>query len=143
MNAKVVVYLLISAFVLSGCTSFKAKLQEEKEAQNAQFNAHQAEREKFVAESKARRAEYEERSKELDKAVEQYNKTHSEFLTWYDSLSVEQKAIFNHELEEKQIRYNQIHGFNPDGSSRYLNTEGDYWVDRLKMMDHYKTLWDH
>ena len=143
MNAKVVVYLLISAFVLSGCTSFKAKLQEEKEAQNAQFNAHQAEREKFVAESKARRAEYEERSKELDKAVEQYNKTQSEFLTWYDSLSVEQKAIFNHELEEKQIRYNQIHGFNPDGSSRYLNTEGDYWVDRLKMMDHYKTLWDH
>ena len=143
MNAKVVVYLLISAFVLSGCASFKEKIQEEKKAQNALFNAHQAEREKFVAESKARRAEYEKRSKELDEAVAQYNKTQSDFLAWYDTLSVEQKAVFNRELEEKQIRYNQIHGFNPDGSSRYLNTEGDYWIDRLKMMDHYKTLWDH
>ena len=142
MNAKVVVYLLISAFVLSGCASFKAKLQEAKEAEYAKLDPYKAEREKFFAECEAQRAEYEEWRKELDKAVEQYNKTQSEFLNWYNSLSDDQKAIFTRELEEKQIRYNQIHGFNPDGSSRYL-TEGDYWTDRLKMMDHYKTLWDY
>ena len=143
MNAKVVVYLLISAFVLSGCASFKAKLQEAKEAEYAKLDPNKAEREKFLAECDARHKEYEKQREEFDKHIKEFGETQSEFLTWYDSLSVEQKTIFNRELEEKQIRYNQIHGFNPDGSSRYLNTEGDYWIDRLKMMDHYKTLWDH
>ena len=143
MNAKVVVYLLISAFVLSGCASFKAKLQEAKEAEYAKLDPDKAEREKFLVECDARHKEYEKQREEFDKHIKEFGETQSEFLTWYDSLSVEQKTIFNRELEEKQIRYNQIHGFNPDGSSRYLNTEGDYWIDRLKMMDHYKTLWDH
>ena len=143
MNAKVVVYLLISAFVLSGCASERARSIAAREAFDANMRETIERAQKGNTEAQALIQEIREKRIESDKVIEQYNKTQSEFLTWYDSLSVEQKAIFNRELEEKQIRYNQIHGFNPDGSSRYLNPEGDYWVDRLSLMDHYKPIWDH
>lgn len=143
MNAKVVIYLLISAFVLSGCASFKAKLQEAKEAEYAKLDPDKAEREKFFAKCDAFMQQCEADRKETEKHIKEFGEVQSEFLAWYDSLSVEQKTVLNRDLEEKQIRYNQIHGFNPDGSSRYLNPEGDYWTDRLDLMAYYKTIWDH
>lgn len=142
MNAKVVVYLLISAFVLSGCASFKAKLQEAKEAEYAKLDPDKAEREKFFAECDAKHKEHEKHIKEFDEFIKQARKDRAEYNAWYDSLTTEQQAFISHELEERQIRYNQIHGFNPDGSSRY-DSLLIFWDDRLRLMDHYKPIWDH
>lgn len=142
MNAKVVVYLLISAFVLSGCTSFKAKLQEAKEARDAEYLAFCAENQKAHEECEAKHTEHEKHIKEFDEFIKQSAKDRAEYNAWYDSLSPEQQAFISHELEESQIRYNQIHGFNPDGSSRY-DSLLIFWDDRLRLMDHYKPIWDH
>ena len=142
MNAKVVIYLLISACVLPGCASFKAKLQEAKEAEYAKLDPDKAEREKFFAECEARYAEYEKQRKEFDEYIKQFSKDCAEYNAWYDSLSSYHQAYITRELEEMQIRYNQIHGFNPDGSSRY-DSLGIFWDDRFRLMNHYKPIWDN
>ena len=142
MNAKVVIYLLISAFVLSGCASFKAKLQEAKEARDAEYLASKAERDKFHEEHNAFLEKIEAEQKEFEEYIKQFSKDCAEYNAWYDSLSTDKQAFIDHELEEKQIRYNQIYGFNPDGSSRY-DSLGIFWTDRFRLMDHYKPIWDN
>ena len=142
MNAKIIVYLLIGAFVLPGCARFKEKLIEAKEAQYAKIDPDKAEREKFFAECDARHKEYEKQAKEYDEQIKQIAKDHAEYNAWYDSLSSDKQAYITRELEERQIRYNQIHGFNPDGSSRY-DSLLIFWSDRLRLMYHYKPIWDN
>jgi hypothetical protein len=142
MNAKVVIYLLISAFVLSGCTSYREK-------NKAAWQAHLDENKRVIEESKkmhetfeARQKEREEWDKEFKEYLDQSARVHAEYNTWYDSLSTDKQAFIDHELEEKQIRYNQIYGFNPDGSSRY-DSLGIFWTDRFRLLDHYKPIWDN
>ncbi len=143
MNAKIIVCLLIGAFVLPGCARFKEKLIEAKKARDAEYLAKKAEMDKVHEEHNAFLQKIEAEQAEFEKHIKEYGEVQAEFLAWYNSLSPEQQSIFDRELEEKEIRYNQIHGFNPDGSSRYLNHEGGYWDDRLKLMHHYQTIWDN
>ena len=140
MNAKVVVYLLISAFVLSGCASYREK-------NKAAWQAHLDENKRVVEDSKKMHEDFEARQKEKEKSdkefkeyLEQSARIHAEYNAWYDSLSPDKQAFIDHELEEKQIRYNQIHGFNPDGSSRY-DSLGIFWNDCIKLMNQYQSIW--
>ncbi|MBQ7590238.1 MAG: hypothetical protein IJU47_06095 [Verrucomicrobia bacterium] len=142
MNAKVIVYLLISAFVLCGCTSYRTKNIAEKEALEAKFANDWAEAQQTFAQNEALMQKCNNEREEFEKYIDQFKKEQAECKAWIESLSPEHRAIISHELEEKQIRYNQIYGFNEDGSSHYV-TSGTYWDDRLLLMQHYKPIWDN
>ena len=142
MNARIIVYLLIGAFVLPGCARFKEKLIEAKKAQYAKIDPDKAEREKFFAECDAFIEQCEAERKEFEKHIKEFGEIQSEYNAWYDSLPTDKQAYITRELEEKQIRYNQIYGFNEDGSSHYVSS-GTYFSDRLRLMHHYKPIWDN
>ena len=142
MNARIIVCLLIGAFVLPGCARFKEKLIEAKEARDAEYLAKKAEREKFHEEHNAFLQKIEAEQAEFEKHIKEFGEIQSEYNAWYDSLPTDKQAYITRELEEKQIRYNQIHGFNPDGSSRY-DSLLIFWSDRFRLMYYYKPIWDN
>ena len=84
--------------------------------------------------SAAKLAKFKEDHAEYFSAVEEYQ-------TWYKSLSADRKAFIDQELEEKQIRYNQIHGFDWDGGSTYWS-RGYGVSDSIALMYKYKPVWD-
>lgn len=77
---------------------------------------------------------FEEEHAECYAALDEYNE-------WYNSLSDDRKEFINNELDEKQIRYNMIHGFNRDGSSAYSGS-GRSLSDGVSLMYKYKPVWD-
>jgi len=84
--------------------------------------------------SAAKLAKFKEDHAEYFSAVEEYQ-------AWYKSLSADRKAFIDQELEEKQIRYNQIHGFDWDGGSTYWS-RGYGISDSIALMREYKDFWD-
>ncbi len=103
--------------------------QYEKEKQ-----AREEKRRESDEKSAARLAKFKEDHAEYFSAVEEYH-------TWYNSLSDDRKAFIDRELEEKQIRYNQIHGFDWDGGSTYWS-RGYGISDSIALMYKYKPVWD-
>ena len=99
-------------------------------------------------EEQAHRDMMDEIDRKVDEYMENFKKEHAEYYAaldeyseWYASLSAEHKEIIDRELEEKQIRYNMIHGFNWDGSSGYAGSGRSLSVG-IALMYKYKPVWD-
>jgi len=113
---------------------YEAKSKVWHEQREKEKQAREEKRRESDEKSAARLAKFKEDHAEYFSAVEEYQ-------AWYKSLSDDRKAFIDRELEEKQIRYNQIHGFDWDGGSTYWS-RGYGISDSVALMYKYKPVWD-